>query len=140
MQIYIIKIKSRMVFKIKTGYELDLLSFETTKLLGISRKDVDQNKDGDDVPKSESAEVVLVHFNLVNSDYQQELFTFVPNKQFGQVITITLHSPTMLKITNAEFPSIEVWFTDQNNRLLETEDYVNITLTIGTVNINEMFI
>ena len=124
-----------MVFKIKTGYKLELLSFETMKLLGISRKDVDQNKDGDDVPKSESVEVVLAHFNLVNSDYQQAskvLFTFVPNKQFGQVITITLHSPTMLKITNAEFPSIEVWFTDQNNRPREMEDYVNITLTIGT--------
>ena len=124
-----------MIFKIKTGYKLELLSFETMELLGISRKNVDQNKDGDDVPKSESVEVVLVHFNLVNSDYQQAskvLFTFVPNKQFGQVISITLHSPTVLKITNAEFPSIEVWFTDQNNRPLDTEDSVNITLTIGT--------
>ena len=50
------------------------------------------------------------------------LFTFVPNKRFGQLITITPHSPTMLKTTNAEFSFIEIWFTDQNNRPLEIED------------------
>ena len=60
------------------------------------------------------------------------LFTFVPNKHFGQLITITSHSPTMLKTTNPEFPFIEIWFTDQNNRSLEIEDNVNITLIIGT--------
>ena len=59
-------------------------------------------------------------------------FTFVPNKQFRQLITITPHSPTMLKTTNAEFSFIEVRFTDQNNRPLEIEDNVNITLIIGT--------
>ena len=68
------------------------------KLLGSSKKDVDQNKDGENVPKLESAEVVLVHCNLVYNSYQQAskvLFTFVPNKKFGQLITITPHSPTM---------------------------------------------
>ena len=59
------------------------------------------------------------------------MFTFVPNKQFGQLITISPHSPTMLKTTNAESRSIELWFTDQNNRPLEIEDSVNITLIIG---------
>ena len=38
----------------------------------------------------------------------------------------------MLKTTNAEFQTIEVWFTDQNNGPLEIEDNVNITLIIGT--------
>ena len=78
-------------------------------------------------------EVVLVHCNLVNSNYQQAskvVFTFVPNKQFGQLITITPHSLTMLKTNNAEVSFIEIWFTDQNNRPLEIEDNVNITLTI----------
>ena len=45
----------------------------------------------EDVPKLEYVEVVLVHCNLVNNSYQQAskvLFTFVPNKQFGQLITI----------------------------------------------------
>ena len=90
VQIYPNKIKNRIVFKIKTGYKLELLSSETMKLLGSTKKDVDQDKDGEDVPKLESVEVVLVHCNLVNNSYQQAskvLFTFVPNKQFGQLIT-----------------------------------------------------
>ena len=87
------------------------------------------------MPELETVEVVLVHSNLVNNSYQQVskvLFTFLPNKLFGQIITITPHSPTMLKTTNAEFSFIEIWFTDQNNRPLEIEDNVNITLIIGT--------
>ena len=79
-------------------------------------------------------EVALVHCNLVNNTYQQAskvLFTFVPNKQFGQLITISPHILTMLKTTNAEFQFIQVWFTDQNNRPLEIEDSMNITLITG---------
>ena len=104
------------------------------KLLGSTTKNGDEDKDGEDIPKLESVEVVLVHCNLVNNTYQQAskvLFTFVPNKQFGQLITISPHSLTMLKTTNSEFPFIQVWFTDQNNRPLEIEDSVNITLIIG---------
>ena len=126
------KIKSRSVFQVKTGYKLELLSPETMKLLGSTKKDVDKDKDGEDVPKLESVEVVLMHCNLVNNSYQQAskvLFTFVPNKQCGQLITILLNSLTMLKVTNVEFQSIQVWFTD--NRPLEIEDSVNITLIIG---------
>ena len=86
------------------------------------------------MPKLESAEVVLVHCNLVNNSYHQAskvLLTIVPNKQFDQLITISPHLLTMLKTTNSEFPFIQVWFTDQNNRPLEIEDSVNITLIIG---------
>ena len=75
-----------------------------------------------------------MHCNLVNNSYQQAskvLFTFVPNKQFGQLITILPHLLTMLKTTRAEFQSIELWFTDQNNRSIEIEDGVDITLMIG---------
>ena len=63
-----------------------MLSPETMKLLGSTKKDVDQDKGGEDVSKIESVEVVLVHCNLVNNNYQQAskvLFTFVTNKQFG---------------------------------------------------------
>ena len=101
------------------------------QLLGSSKNVIDKNKDGEIVPRLETVEVVLVHCNLVNNNYQQAskvLFTFVPNKQFGQLITITPHSLTMLKTINAEFSFIEIWFIDQNNRLLETEDNVNITI------------
>ena len=104
------------------------------QLLGSLKKDIDQNKNGELVPRLETIEVVLVHCNLVNNSYQQAskvLFTFVPNKQFGQLITITPHSPTGLKTTNAEFFLIEIWFTDQNNRPLEKEGNVNITHIIG---------
>ena len=111
VQIYPNKIKNRIVFKIKTGYKLKLLSSETMKLLGSTKKDVDQDKDGEDVPKLESVEVVLVHCNLVNNNYQQAskvLFTFVPNKQFGQLINISSHPLTMLNTANIALSSIEV--------------------------------
>ena len=102
-QTYVNKIKNRVVFKIKTGCKLELLTEKTMQLLGSSKKEIDQNKDGEIVPKLETVEVVLVHCNLVNYSYQQAskvLFTFVPNKQFGQLITITPDSPTMLKMRN----------------------------------------
>ena len=104
------------------------------QLLGSSTEDIDQNKDGELMPRLETIEVILVHCNLVNNSYQQAskvLFTFASNKQFGQLITITPHSPTMLETTNAEFSFIEIWFTDQDNRPLKIEDNVNITLIIG---------
>ena len=111
---------------------MELLSPETMKLLGSTKKDVDKDKDGEDVPKLESVEVVLVHCNLVNSSYQQAskvLFTFAPNRQLGQLITILPHLLTMIQTTNAEFQSFQVWFTDQNNRPLEIE--VDVILIIG---------
>ena len=84
--------------------------------------------------KLESVEVFLVHCNLVNKNYQQTskvLFTFVPSKQFGQLISVAPHSLTMLSTANKEFPFIEVWFTDQNSQPLEIEDNVNLTLITG---------
>ena len=134
IQIYPNKIIKRIVFEVKTDNKLELLSPETMKLFGSTKKDVDNDKDGEDVPKPESVEVVLMRCNLVNNGYQKaskELFTFVPNKQFGQLITISSHLLTRLKTTSAEFQFIELWFTDQNNRPLEIEDSVNITLIIG---------
>ena len=79
------------------------------KLLTSAKEDVDQDKDGEDVPKLESVEVDLIHGNLVNNSYQEAfkvLFTLVPNKQFGHLISISHHSLTMLKTTNIEFQSI----------------------------------
>ena len=73
------------------------------KLLKSTKEDVDQDKDGEDVPKLESVEVVLVHCNLVNNNYQQAskvLFTFVPNKQFRELINMAPHSLKMLSTAN----------------------------------------
>ena len=91
VQIYPNKIKNRIVFKIKTGYKLKLLTPETMKLLGSAKKDVDKDKDGEIVPKLGSVEVILVHCNLVKNDYQDTskvLLSFAPNKQFRQLINI----------------------------------------------------
>ena len=125
IKIYLNKIKNRIVFKIKAGYKLELLTPETMKLLG-STKNI--------VPKLESVEVVLVDCNLVKNDYQHSskvLFSFVPNRQFGQLLNISLHVFTMMNTVNTEFPSVEAWFTDQSSKALEIEDNVNLTLIIG---------
>ena len=81
----------------------------------------------------EVAEVVLVHCNLVNNDYQQEsriLYTFVPNKTFGSLLEISPKNHVFLKTFNSEFREIKVWFTDQKSRPLEVEDKINVTLII----------
>ena len=73
------------------------------KLLRSAKKDFDKDKDGEDVPKLESVEVALLRCNLVNNNYEQAskvLVTFVPNKQFGQLINISPHSLTMLSTKN----------------------------------------
>ena len=89
------------------------------KLLGSSKEYLDQDKDGEDVPKLESVEVILVHCNLVNNNYQQAprvLFTYVPKNQFGQLINISPYSLIMLNTINTELLFIEVWFTEQNSK------------------------
>ena len=132
-QIYPNKIINRIIFKIKTGYKLDLFTNETMKLLGSTKKVVDKDKDGENVPKFESVEVALVHCNLVKNDYQHTskvLFTFVPNKEFGQLINISPHAFTMINTVNTEFSYVEVWFTNQASKAFEIEDNVNLTLII----------
>ena len=82
-KIYLYKIENRITFKIKNGYYLELLTPETMKLLGSTESKITKDKNGENVPHLEITEVVLVHCNLVNNDYQQDsrmLYTFVPNK------------------------------------------------------------
>ena len=71
-------ISNRIVFKIKTGYKLELLSEETMKVLGSKSSIIDADKNSENVPTLENVEVVL--------------FTFVPNKQYGQLISISPYS------------------------------------------------
>ena len=133
--IYVNTINNRIVFKIKTGYKLELLSKETMKLLGSTKDTIDSDKNSVNVPKLENVEVVLVHCNLVNNSYHQAsrvLFTFVPNKQYGQLVSISPNSLIFLRTMNTEFLEIEICFTDQNNNSLEIEDNVNISLIINT--------
>ena len=121
IRIYVNKIRNRITSKIKNGYYLELLTPETIKLLGSSKSKITKDENGEDVPNLEVAEVVLVHCNLVNNDYQQEsriLYTFVPNKTFGSLLEISPKNHVFLKTFNSEFREIKVWFTDQKSRPL----------------------
>ena len=117
--IYANTINNRIVFKIKSGYKLELLSKDTMILLGSTKECsyaiINADKNSENVPRLENDEVVLVHCNLVNNSYQQAsrvLFTFVPTKQYGQLISISPHSLVFLKTMNTDFSEIEIWFTD----------------------------
>ena len=133
IQIYPNKIKNKIVFERETGYKLELLIPETMNLLESTKKDVHSEKNSANVPKLGSAEVVLVHCNLIKNYYQHSskvLFSFVLNKQFGQLINISPNTLTMLSTINTEFSSVEVWFTDQISKALEIEENINLTLII----------
>ena len=65
------EIENRIIFKIKTGYYFELLTPETMKLLGSTKK-ITNNENGENVPHLEITEVALVHCNIVNNDYQQD--------------------------------------------------------------------
>ena len=98
------------------------------KLQGSTKSIVDKDENSENVPKLESVEVVLVHCNLVKKHYQHAskvLFSFVSNKQFGQLLNISPHVFTMMNTINTKFPSVEIWFIDQSSKALEIEDNVN---------------
>ena len=127
VQIYVNKIQNRVTFKIKNGYSLELSTPQKLKLklLGSSENKITKDENGENVPHLEIMEVVLVHCNIVNNDYQQYsrvLFTFVPNKPFGSLLEISPTNHIFLKTFNSEFQTIEVQFTDQNSQPLEIED------------------
>ena len=110
-----------------------MLTPETKRLLGSTKKDVDAVKNSKNVPKLKSVEVVLVHCNLVKIGYQhssQVLFSFLPNKQFGLLINISPNTLTMMNTVNIELLFVKVWFTDQASKALEFGDNVNLTLII----------
>ena len=133
IQIYVKKIKNRMTFKIKKVYSLELLVKETMKLLGSTKNNITKDKNGGNVPHLEITEVVLVHCNMVNNDYQHDsrvLYTFVPNKSFGSLLDISPSNHIFLKIFNSEYDEIVVVFTDQNSKPLEIADRINLTMVI----------
>ena len=130
---YINRIENRIIFKIKNEYYLELLTPETMKLLGSTERKITKDKNGENEPHLEVVELVLVHCNLVNNDYQQDsriLYTFVPNKTFGNLLEISPTNQVFLKTFNSEFHEVKIWFTDQTSKPLELEDKINITLII----------
>ena len=115
IRIYVNKIENRITFKIKNGYYLELLTPETMKLLGSAENKTTKDKNGENVSHLEIVELVLVHCDLVNNDYQQDsriLFTLVPNKAFGSLLEISPTNHVFLNTFNSEFQEIKIWSTD----------------------------
>ena len=133
IQIYVNKIEDKITFTIKKGYSLELLTKETIKLLGSTENKITKDTNGKNVPHLEIAEVVLVDCSMVNNDYQYDsrvLYTFVLNKSFGSLLDIAPSNHIFLKTFSSEHDEIVVWFTDQNSKLLETENRINLTMVI----------
>ena len=133
VQINLIKIENRITFKIKDGYTLELLTPETMKLLGSTKNKRTKDKNGENIPHLETTEIVLLHCNIANNDYQQDsrvLHTFVPNKPFGSLLEISRTNHIFLKTFNSKYDKIKEWFSDQNSQPLEKEDRINLTMVI----------
>ena len=133
IRIYVNRTENRITFKIKSGYYLELLTRETMKLLGSAESKITKDKNGKNVPRLEVVELVLVHCNLVNDDYQQDSrisCAFVPNKTFGSLLEISPTNHVFLKTFNSEFQEIKIWFTDETSAPLELEDKINVILII----------
>ena len=124
VQIYTNKIKNRIVFQIKTGYKLELSQQrdhqeeQKKMLLIVKMKDMYQNQ----ILLTMFQCIVIQSITIINKQ-SKVLLTFIPNKQFGQLINMSPHSLTMLNITNIEFLFTEVCFIDQNNKPLEIKGY-----------------
>ena len=103
------------------------------KLLGSTESKITKDKNGENVPHLEIVELVLIHCNLVNDNYQQNsgiLYKFVPNTPFGSLLKNSPPNHIFLKTFNSEFQEIKVWFTDQNSKPLEVEYKINLTLIV----------
>ena len=135
MRIYANKKKgNRITFTIKAGYYLELVTPETTKLLGSTKSKITKDENDENVPHLEITQVILIHCNIGNNDDQENsrvLYTFVPNKSIAQLLDIRPKKYIFLITFHSEFSYIRVWFTDQNSKPLEREDKINITLVIN---------
>ena len=118
VQTYVHKIENRVTFKTKNGCSFVLLTPETMKFLESTENEIIKDKNGENAPHLELTEVIIVHCNIVNTDYQQDsrvLYTFVPNKRFGSLLEISPTNHIFLKTWNLEHDEIKVWFTNQNS-------------------------
>ena len=66
-----------IIFRIKAGYYLELLTTETKKLLWSTKNKITKDKNGKNVPNLEITEVVLVYCNVVSNSYQRNLKSLV---------------------------------------------------------------
>ena len=121
------------MFKIKDGYKVELQTPETIKLFGSTKnKRIDKIKNGG-ISSLEEVEVVLIQYNLVDNQYQQKYEvskTFNPNKYYAYLLNVESSNLVYFKTYNTEFDKVIIKFADQNDRPLEIEDKVNLTLLI----------
>ena len=121
------------MFKIKDGYKVELQTPETIKLFGSTKnKRIDKIKNGG-ISSLEEVEVVLIQYNLVDNQYQQKYGvskTFNPNKYYAYLLNVEPSNLVYFKTYNTEFDKVIIKFADQNDRPLEIEDKVNLTLLI----------
>ena len=124
------------MFKMNTGYYLELLTPETIRLFESTNIKLNKNENCENDRNFEISkipEVVLVHCNIVNNNYQRNsrvFYTFVLNKSFSQLLHISSNYFIFLKKFNSEL-YIEVWFTDKNSNFIEIEDKTSITLVVN---------
>ena len=100
------------MFKIKSGYYLELVTPETMKLLRSTKSMITKDINGENVPRLEITEVVLILCNVVKSSYRQNsrvLYTFVHNKSFGQLLDISPENFMLLKMLIFIYLSIIYW-------------------------------
>ena len=114
------------------------------KSFGSTESKITKDENGEKLLHLEITEVLLVHCNIDNNDYQQhsrDLYTFVPNKPFGSLLETAPTNFRPLETFNSEFSNIEVRFTGQNSQSLEIEDRINSTLVIKRYSYykNELF-
>ena len=92
IQIHTNKIQNRVIFNIKSEYYLELLMPKTMKLPGSTEQIINKDKMGDNVQQREITEVVLLHWNILNNQYQHDsrvLSTFVTRQSFGQLLNVS---------------------------------------------------
>ena len=90
MEVYVNKIEVRITFEIKTRYKF--LTPKTMKLFGSNENKITKDKNDEDVAHLEIKEMVLIHCNIVNDDYQTDsriFYTFVPNKPFSNLLEVS---------------------------------------------------
>ena len=121
------------MIKITDEFKLELQTRETIKLFCSTEKLIDKTKNWENVPSLGVVEVVLVHFNLVDNQYQRKsevLYTFTPSKSYAYLLNVEPRNLVFLKTYNTEFDEIIITFTSQNGKLLEIKYKITLTLLI----------
>ena len=76
------------------------------KLLRSTKSKITKNENCGSVPYLETAEVIIIHYNVVNNSYQQNskvLYTFIPKKLLGQLLNISPQNFIFLQTFDSQF-------------------------------------